>query len=101
MSEPDELIMEAARAANRVLISADTDFGTLLALSGDNWPSVLLLRGRGRTRPDRVPLILQALAAARDEIASGAMVVLEGDRLRVRMLPIRPQTGIAGAETSR
>lgn len=89
LSEPDEVIMQAARDSDRVLISADTDFGTLLAFSGDEWPSVLLLRGRGRTKPDRVSLIVEALTAAQAELEDGAIVVLDGNRLRIRVLPIR------------
>ena len=43
-SSPDAMIIEVARAQNRVLISADTDFGTILALTRASSPSFLLLR---------------------------------------------------------
>jgi len=40
----DEAVLEAARNDGRVLVSADTDFGALLAASHDPGPSIVLLR---------------------------------------------------------
>jgi predicted nuclease of predicted toxin-antitoxin system len=42
--QPDEQIMALADRENRVLISADTDFGELLANAPVLAPSVILLR---------------------------------------------------------
>ena len=42
----DLAVMAAAIEANRVVISADTDFGELLAKGGRSLPSVILLRRR-------------------------------------------------------
>jgi predicted nuclease of predicted toxin-antitoxin system len=42
--QPDEEVMALADRENRVLVSADTDFGELLAMSAVLAPSVVLLR---------------------------------------------------------
>lgn len=43
-----------------MLITTDTDFGTILALSGTAGPSVLLLRGIGDTVDERVDAVIHA-----------------------------------------
>lgn len=43
--QPDHEIMGTARSEGRVVVSADTDFGELLATTRATEPSVLLFRG--------------------------------------------------------
>jgi predicted nuclease of predicted toxin-antitoxin system len=70
-------------------VSADTDFGTLLALREATSPSVILLRGTSlRRADDQVALILRALPSIDAALRRGAIVVLERHRLRLRDLPI-------------
>ncbi|WP_326550375.1 DUF5615 family PIN-like protein [Micromonospora sp. NBC_01813] len=86
---PDEVVLDRARQEQRVLISADTDFGTLLASSGADKPSVLLVRRISGRRAAQIVAILAAnLDAIADDLASGAVVVVGEDWLRVRPLPI-------------
>lgn len=90
-SSPDEQVLEAAREAGRVIISADTDFGDLLAASNAAGPSVLLLRRQGQRRAQEIAaLIVVNLDAVADDLESGAVVVADDDRMRIRSLPFRP-----------
>lgn len=84
----DEVVMRSAREARRILISADTDFGELLALGSHTGPSVVLLRRSPHDADDQVRILLAGLDAVADELVAGAIVVLTPDRIRVRSLPI-------------
>jgi predicted nuclease of predicted toxin-antitoxin system len=71
-----------------VLVSADTDFGTLLALSGDRAPSVVILRRSSRRPEAQAALLLANLARLHSHLDRGAVAILEQKRIRVRTLPI-------------
>lgn len=85
----DDEVMVLAVEEDRVLITTDTDFGTILALSGAAGPNVLLLRGIGDTTDERVAAILDVLPRVDHELIEGALIVIEEDRYRVRYLPIQ------------
>ncbi|HMC31393.1 MAG TPA: DUF5615 family PIN-like protein [Candidatus Angelobacter sp.] len=83
----DEVIFEAAAAENRVIVSADTDFGTILALRKQLLPSVILFRHPTPRRPDQqARLLLANLPSFSEDLVQGAIVVLRQDRIRVRRL---------------
>lgn len=86
----DALILEQARRENRVVLSADTDFGTLLAASRSTAPSVILIRrSSDRSAARLLPLLLANLHDVQEALDEGAIVVLEDSRLRIRILPLR------------
>ena len=85
----DAEILDVAAAEVRVVVSADTDFGTLLAQRAASHPSVVLIRLRSPRRALELAALLEAnLAAVEDDLEAGAVVVLEDERVRVRRLPI-------------
>jgi predicted nuclease of predicted toxin-antitoxin system len=84
----DKEIMSYALTENRVIVSADTDFGTLLALRDLPKPSFVLFR-RSDKRP--IALLMQLLSNLgqfADVLETGAVVVIEDKRIRIRSLPI-------------
>ncbi|MEW2380590.1 DUF5615 family PIN-like protein [Micromonospora sp. NPDC047707] len=86
---PDEKVMAKALAEGRVLVSADTDFGALLAASHATGPSVLLVRRiSGRRAEQIVAIILANLPPVTEDLDRGAVVVLGEDSVRVPSLPI-------------
>lgn len=87
----DATIFEYAERDRRVIVSADTDFGTILALRNTTCPSVILFRGATPRNPSgQVALLLANLAEISPIIEHGAVVVVEPQRIRVRVLPISP-----------
>ena len=56
----DDMIFERAAAEHRVVVSADADFGTLLAVRSSRQPSVIQFRGEGSRKPDALARTLLA-----------------------------------------
>ena len=88
-AEPDTVAMQTALDDDRVLVSADTDFGALLAASRASRPSVVLVRRVvGRRVEALAALLLANLPEVKEDLRAGSVVVIGDDSLRVRRLPI-------------
>lgn len=88
MGARDEMVLAAALEHDRVLVSADTDFGALLALSGASGPSVILFRREGRRPSDQAALLLANVDSFRDPLGDNFIAVVGRGHVRVRPLPI-------------
>ena len=88
-SASDAEVFQVALTENRVVVSEDTDFGTLLALRNAAKPSVLLFRGiADRSAANLLSLLQTNLATVTPDLEAGAVVVIENARIRIRRLPL-------------
>ncbi|MGF1599764.1 MAG: hypothetical protein ACFCVK_23110 [Acidimicrobiales bacterium] len=69
-------------------MSADTDFGELLATTQATAPSVVLFRGQSLEVENLVRMMIGLLPEVEADLDSGAVVVIGRHRARVRRLPI-------------
>jgi predicted nuclease of predicted toxin-antitoxin system len=85
----DNEILSRADKEDRILLSADNDFGTILAQLQASKPSVIIFRGNLSRRPLRqIDLLLLNLPQLQLSLEQGSIVVMEEGRIRVRSLPI-------------
>lgn len=85
----DEAILARAHDVDAVVLTADADFGALLALSGRAGPSVMLLRSADHLTPDaQADLVLHSLDRINDDLEAGAVASVTPERIRVRALPV-------------
>jgi predicted nuclease of predicted toxin-antitoxin system len=86
---PDCEIIAYARANGFCVLTHDLDFGTILALTNWDQPSVVQIRADD-TSPEAIGgVVARALAQTILEIEAGALLTVEPDKLRVRLLPFR------------
>lgn len=89
LAASDEEILSRADDEERVVLSADTDFGTLLAVGHLSKPSFVLLRSADHLTPrQQADLVLARLPQIGDDLAVGAIVTIAHLRVRLRSLPI-------------
>jgi predicted nuclease of predicted toxin-antitoxin system len=84
----DRAIMDWARENDYVIFTHDLDFGALLAATGNQGPSVIQVRTQDLFPEALIDIVISALNQFRDEFDEGALVTIDPDRRRVRLLPI-------------
>jgi predicted nuclease of predicted toxin-antitoxin system len=88
MEDSDATIMAHARTHAEIVLTSDLDFGTLLALSGDQGPSVIQLRAP-ILAPEVLGLrVLECLTRFQTQLETGALIVLDNRKSKIRLLPI-------------
>ncbi len=86
---PDSELLAWARIHERVIFTHDLDFSALLAGSGDAEPSVVQVRMSDSTPASMGALVVHILARFEAELVSGAIVTIDHERGRARVLPLR------------
>ena len=85
----DSEIMAWARQNNHVVFTHDLDFGTMLALTQAEGPSVIQVRTQDVTPSVIGKLVVSALRQFQKELEKGALIVLDETTVRARILPLK------------
>ncbi|MDR0483305.1 MAG: DUF5615 family PIN-like protein [Cellulomonadaceae bacterium] len=86
---PDVDILAEAARDHRIIVSADSDFGALLAVSGATRPSYVSVRRNNNRRVGELAALLRVnLLPLEAELAEGAVVVIGEREIRLRRLPL-------------
>jgi predicted nuclease of predicted toxin-antitoxin system len=87
----DDAIMAWAEANEAIVLTRDLDFAAILTMERAGSPSIIQLR-IGQVRPERhLSLVQRAVSLHRGHLESGAIVTLEEQRTRVRVLDRDPE----------
>lgn len=84
---PDVEIMKFAADHGYLVLTHDLDFGAMLAATKGAGPSVIQLRARDIS-PDAIGMdVVSALRQMEKELEAGALLTIDTDRMRLRLLP--------------
>ena len=78
-----------AAAERFVVLTQDLDFGIALILSEEPWPSVIQLRSADLAPEVIGPRVVSAVRGMVLELERGALLTIDPQRTRVRLLSIR------------
>jgi predicted nuclease of predicted toxin-antitoxin system len=87
-SAADAVIMQWALRSGAVVFTHDLDFGAIIAATHARGPSVIQIRSQRVLPSDMLHTVRDALERFVDELAAGAIIAVDPDRARARVLPI-------------
>jgi predicted nuclease of predicted toxin-antitoxin system len=88
---PDVEIMAFAKAHGYVVFTHDLDFSAILAATHGEKPSVVQVRSEDVSPEAIGNTVVVAVRQTAEDLAEGALLTVEPDRMRVRLLPLRPR----------
>jgi predicted nuclease of predicted toxin-antitoxin system len=89
---PDREIMSHAREGGYVVLTSDLDFGAILAVTHGEKPSVVQLRSDNLSHENIGRQVIDALRQLTIELEGGALVTVDTERTRLRILPLITNT---------
>lgn len=85
---PDSEIMNYAKKHNFAVFTHDLDFGTILAFTHADKPSVIQIRMGDVTPDTTASFVISAVRNLADDIEKGALITIDPRKKRVNLLPL-------------
>ena len=85
---PDREITAWAKNNSYAILTHDLDFGTILAVSQASAPSVIQIRTQNLLSSNFKTLLINVLRQFTNELENGALITVEPNRAKVKILPI-------------
>lgn len=85
---PDAAIITWARENSFIVFTHDLDFGTALALTNADSPSVIQVRTQNVNIPYLSKILIPNLKRHINLIEKGALLIIDDDKQRIRILPL-------------
>jgi predicted nuclease of predicted toxin-antitoxin system len=89
MTAADSELMKWASDRGYVVLTADLDFGAILAATQSTRPSVVQVRSNNLTPRAIGVAVTAAIRQTQPELLNGALVSVDAARARLRILPLR------------
>lgn len=89
VAAPDEEIFEYAIDYDWVILTSDLDFGTILAFTKEEKPSVFQVRVENTMPYEIGSKVLHCLLQFETELKNGCLITLDNVKFRARILPLR------------
>jgi predicted nuclease of predicted toxin-antitoxin system len=86
---PDDELLIWAAEHGCIVLTADLDFGAILAAARTTRPSVVQVRSDILTPQAIGGKVMAAMRQAREELLEGALISVDAARARLRILPLR------------
>jgi predicted nuclease of predicted toxin-antitoxin system len=84
----DRELLRRAADEGRLIVTADTDFPQLLALSAEATPGIILFRGGNYTAAEMRQLLQRVLQSVPEQTLARSICVVDRSRIRCRPLPL-------------
>jgi predicted nuclease of predicted toxin-antitoxin system len=85
---PDLILMSWARENEHIVFTHDLDFGTALAITKAEKPSVIQVRTQNVTVSHLSKMVISVVETYADLLIKGALLVLDEYKERIRILPL-------------
>lgn len=85
---PDKILMEWAKDNGYVVFTHDLDFGSILAATQANAPSVIQVRVQDTFPEVLIDTVVAVLEQFEPQLTAGALITIDKSKSRVRILPM-------------